>query len=195
MLIYGSDGGSYSRGGDDGIPRKARPHHGSDTTLNLPSTRSWLKYFPALRAFNVANRESNLWRRVPQHLDRTAKLPLEAMAARFEPKVPVKLDPPKDDPIPLSELAKANGVDGGTCYVAIKGKVYDVTGNKAYQPGGSYHVFAGKDASRALGKSSTKAEDVSADWEDLDENEQKTLDEWIMFFAKRYNVVGVVAKD
>lgn len=56
-------------------------------------------------------------------------------------------------------------------------------------------VFAGKDASRALGKSSTKAEDVSADWEDLDENEQKTLDEWIMFFAKRYNVVGVVAKD
>lgn len=37
------------------------------------------------------------------------QLPLEAMAARFEPKVPVKLDPPKDDPIPLSELAKANG--------------------------------------------------------------------------------------
>ncbi len=31
------------------------------------------------------------------------------------------------------------GEDGGLCYVAIKGKVYDVTGNKAYQPEGSYH--------------------------------------------------------
>jgi predicted heme/steroid binding protein len=31
------------------------------------------------------------------------------------------------------------GVDGNKCYVAIKGKVYDVTGNKAYQPGGSYN--------------------------------------------------------
>lgn len=31
------------------------------------------------------------------------------------------------------------GVDGNKCYVAIKGKVYDVTGNKAYEPGGSYN--------------------------------------------------------
>lgn len=31
------------------------------------------------------------------------------MAGKFEPKVPVKLDPPKDDPISVEELAKANG--------------------------------------------------------------------------------------
>jgi len=31
------------------------------------------------------------------------------------------------------------GAEGNKCYVAIKGKVYDVTGNKAYQPGGSYN--------------------------------------------------------
>lgn len=31
------------------------------------------------------------------------------------------------------------GEEGNKCYVAIKGKVYDVTGNKAYQPGGSYN--------------------------------------------------------
>jgi hypothetical protein len=31
------------------------------------------------------------------------------------------------------------GINGGPCYVAIKGKVFDVTGSKAYQPGGSYH--------------------------------------------------------
>ncbi|KAK8920730.1 putative steroid-binding protein 3 [Metarhizium anisopliae] len=111
------------------------------------------------------------------------------MAGRFEPKVPVQLKPPKDDPISVEELAKATGVDGGKCYVAIKGKVYDVTGNKAYQPGGSYH---GKDASRALGKTSTKPEDVKAEWHDLEDKEKETLNDWIIFFSKRYNVVGVV---
>lgn len=32
------------------------------------------------------------------------------MAGKFEPKVPVQLDPPKDDPISAEELAKANGM-------------------------------------------------------------------------------------
>ncbi|OAQ74827.1 cytochrome b5 [Purpureocillium lilacinum] len=114
------------------------------------------------------------------------------MAGKFEPKVPVNLNPPKDDPISPEELAKATGVDGGKCYVAIKGKVYDVSGNKAYQPGGSYHVFAGKDASRALGKTSTKPEDVQADWSDLDDKEKGVLEDWVTFFSKRYNIVGVV---
>ncbi|KAL2264853.1 hypothetical protein VTJ83DRAFT_7363 [Remersonia thermophila] len=114
------------------------------------------------------------------------------MAGKFEPKVPVQLDPPKDDPISLEELAKANGVDGAKCYVAIKGIVYDVTGNKAYQPGGPYHVFAGKDASRALGKTSTKPEDVSPEWKDLPDKEKGVLNDWIIFFSKRYNVVGRV---
>lgn len=31
------------------------------------------------------------------------------MAGKFEPKVPVTLDPPKDDPISVEELAKADG--------------------------------------------------------------------------------------
>ena len=34
------------------------------------------------------------------------------MAGKFEPKVPVKLDPPKDDPISLEDLAKADGESG-----------------------------------------------------------------------------------
>ncbi|EHA55728.1 hypothetical protein MGG_12396 [Pyricularia oryzae 70-15] len=115
------------------------------------------------------------------------------MAGKFEPKTPVNLDPPKlDVKIAREELEKATGENGGKCYVAIKGLVYDVTGNKAYQPGGSYHVFAGHDASRALGKTSTKAENVSPDWKTLDEKEQGVLNDWITFFSKRYNVVGVL---
>lgn len=82
------------------------------------------------------------------------------MSGKFEPKGGAKqLDPPKDTPISLAELAAANGTTppsppsifdtrsnsfigsaGSTkTYVAIKGKVYEVTGNKAYQEGGSYH--------------------------------------------------------
>jgi membrane-associated progesterone receptor component len=54
-------------------------------------------------------------------------------------------------------------------------------------------VFAGHDASRALALTSTKAEDVRPDWEDLDDKEKQTLDDWMTFFSKRYNVVGLVA--
>ncbi|KAM0415032.1 hypothetical protein ACHAPD_006217 [Fusarium lateritium] len=135
------------------------------------------------------------------------------MAGKFEPKTAVTLDPPKDDIISKEELAKANGTtsppqdaqqgmrilsqqlratEGGKCYVAIKGKVYDVTGNKAYLPGASYNVFAGKDASRALAKSSTKQEDALPEWQDLDDKEKSVLNDWITFFSKRYNIVGVV---
>ncbi|POS80551.1 hypothetical protein DHEL01_v201052 [Diaporthe helianthi] len=110
----------------------------------------------------------------------------------FKPKTPVTLAPPKDDPISLEELAKADGKDGHKCYVAIKGKVYDVTGNKMYQPGNSYNVFAGKDASRALAKTSTSPDDVSPEWKDLSDKEKGTLNDWIKFFANRYNVVGTV---
>ncbi|KAI5858177.1 cytochrome b5 [Durotheca rogersii] len=114
------------------------------------------------------------------------------MAGKFEPKVPVNLDPPKDDIISLEELAKADGSAGQKAYVAIKGKIYDVSANKAYREGGSYHVFAGKDASRALAKTSTKADDVRPEWEDLGEKEKQTLSDWDTFFSKRYNVIGIL---
>lgn len=53
-------------------------------------------------------------------------------------------------------------------------------------------VFAGKDASRALAKTSLKAEDCSPEWQDLSEQEKKVLDDWYIFFSKRYNIVGQV---
>lgn len=53
-------------------------------------------------------------------------------------------------------------------------------------------MFAGHDASRALGMTSTKAADVRPDWEDLDDTQKNTLNDWMTFFSKRYNVVGQV---
>ncbi|CAG7967683.1 unnamed protein product [Penicillium nalgiovense] len=112
---------------------------------------------------------------------------------RFEPKVAVQLDPPKDDPISVEELAKCDGTDPNRpTLVAIKGVVFDVTRNSAYGASGSYRVFAGKDASRALASSSLKPEDCVPEWYDLPDKEKTVLDEWFTFFSKRYNIVGKV---
>lgn len=90
-----------------------------------------------------------------------------------------------------------------------QGTIFDVTGNKAYSPGGSYQgeqtrlsyacsssynsaVFAGKDASRALAQSSLKTEECRPDWDDLSDEHKKVLNDWYTFFSKRYNVKGKV---
>ncbi|THX02530.1 cytochrome b5 [Aureobasidium pullulans] len=124
------------------------------------------------------------------------KVPIEIatkMSGKFEPKQKVDLDPPKDDPISLDYLSKCDGThEGYPTYVAIKGTVFDVTGNKAYEPGASYSVFAGKDASRALAQSSLKKEECRPEWEDLKPEHKKVLDDWFTFFSKRYNIKGKV---
>ncbi|ROW03157.1 hypothetical protein VPNG_08126 [Cytospora leucostoma] len=53
-------------------------------------------------------------------------------------------------------------------------------------------VFAGKDASRALGKTSTNPEDAVPEWKDLSDKEKGVLNDWVKFFSNRYNVVGIV---
>jgi len=45
-------------------------------------------------------------------------------------------------------------------------------------------VFAGRDASKALGKSSMSPEDLSADYSDLTEWELKVLDDWVAYYTK-----------
>ena len=51
-------------------------------------------------------------------------------------------------------------------------------------PGKGYNVFAGRDASKALGKASMKAEDLSADYSELTEWELKVLDDWVAYYTK-----------
>ena len=61
------------------------------------------------------------------------------MDKQFAPKKPVDLSKPKDDLISQDELAACDGTNPDKpTYVAIKGVVFDVSKNKAYQPGGSY---------------------------------------------------------
>lgn len=79
-------------------------------------------------------------------------------------------------------------------YVAIRGRIYDVTsGNSFYGPGGAYCVFAGKDASRALAKMSKDESDVVPNIEGLTEKEIGVLVDWEKKFQAKYPVVGTVA--
>ncbi|RMZ78356.1 hypothetical protein DV738_g3909, partial [Chaetothyriales sp. CBS 135597] len=64
----------------------------------------------------------------------------------------------------LEELALFNGTDPELpIYLAVNGTIFDVTpGSRTYGPGGSYHAFAGKDATRAL-VTGCFAEDTTSD--------------------------------
>lgn len=64
-----------------------------------------------------------------------------------------------------------------------EGTIFDVSKKvDVYGKGKSYNLFAGKDASKALGMSSLKPEDAVSDYSTLPENERKVLEEWYSFF-------------
>lgn len=106
------------------------------------------------------------------------------------------LDPAKAVPRILSAqtLAQYRGQAGGRIYVGVLGKVYDVSASAGfYGPGGQYHVFAGRDATRALAKGLLLDEEVlnrPGDVSDLDGSEQLKLDSWVDRFEAKYPCVA-----
>lgn len=103
----------------------------------------------------------------------------------------------KDTPdreISVEELSQYDGSDPSKpIYLAVKGIIYDVSpAREMYGNGSGYSLFAGKDASCALGKSSLNAEDCHSDISNLTSEELKVLDDWANFYRRKYNVVGKV---
>ncbi|KAK0571091.1 hypothetical protein LWI29_010828 [Acer saccharum] len=92
------------------------------------------------------------------------------------------------------QLIQYNGTDPSKpIYMAIKGRVFDVTTGKSYYgPGGVNVMFAGKDASRALAKMSRNDEDITPSLDGLTEKEIGVLDDWEKKFEAKYPVVGRV---
>jgi len=88
--------------------------------------------------------------------------------------------------------------DGYCCaeiLVAVNGLVFDMSfgGVDLYGPGGPYHRFAGKDATRALALMSLDDADLEdPSCHDLNEKQKKTLQEWATTFKekKQYPIVG-----
>jgi membrane-associated progesterone receptor component len=91
------------------------------------------------------------------------------------------------------ELRKYNGATESTpIYVAVKGKVYDISSKRDfYGPGSSYNAFAGRNATRALAKSSLNPADIdNSSIADLDKDEITTLNDWVMHYESKYPTAG-----
>lgn len=82
----------------------------------------------------------------------------------------------------------------GKILISAKGFIFDVSsGSGFYGPDCGYNIFAGKNAQRALAKTSLKAEDiVNTSIDDLSVEEKKTLDEWIAKYMQKYSHVGTL---
>jgi membrane-associated progesterone receptor component len=95
-------------------------------------------------------------------------------------------------------LLPYSGEKGMPVYLAVRGRVFDVTsGRNFYGPGGPYENFAGRDASRGLACGSFDAsmltEDLQAPLdklEDLDAEQMEALQGWEERFLEKYMVVG-----
>jgi predicted heme/steroid binding protein len=80
-------------------------------------------------------------------------------------------------------------------FVSVRGSIFDVSygGFHLYGPGGPYHVFAGKDASRSLAIMSMESHDLeSSDLSDLTEEQRVALSKWYTTFDKKYPLVGAL---
>ncbi|CAI5729184.1 unnamed protein product [Peronospora farinosa] len=83
------------------------------------------------------------------------------------------------------ELLPFNGEDGQPIYIALLDEVYDVSSKRDfYGPDEGYHLFAGRDASRALAKMSFEKQDLdSDDLSDLSFMDKETLNDWVTKFS------------
>ncbi|GAB1744562.1 hypothetical protein NU219Hw_g1965t1 [Hortaea werneckii] len=95
-------------------------------------------------------------------------------------------------------LLPYNGTGNMPVYLAVRGRIFDVTpGKNFYGPGGPYQNFAGRDASRGLACGSFDAEMLTEDLEgpldkleDLGGEEMEALRGWEERFTEKYLVVG-----
>jgi predicted heme/steroid binding protein len=90
----------------------------------------------------------------------------------------------------LEWLEKQGTKDNKNLYLAVLGKIYDVSkGAKHYEPGGSYDFFVGKDASRAY-VTGDFVNDLNDNINDLDDSKIADLFKWQDFYEKDYTFVG-----
>lgn len=91
------------------------------------------------------------------------------------------------------------GYASAPIYIGADNKVFDMSfgGFTFYGPGGPYHKFAGRDASRALALMSLEDKDLeNSSVADCTEKQLNTMQDWIKTFEQRkmYPVVGRMQK-
>ncbi|TRY99309.1 hypothetical protein DNTS_003997 [Danionella cerebrum] len=100
--------------------------------------------------------------------------------------------PPPGTLLTSKELSSYSGGEGSKgLYLAILGQVFDVEkGRKHYGPGGSYHFFTGKDASRAFITGEFTEAGLSSDVSDFSESQIVALYDWLSFYQRDYTPKG-----
>lgn len=91
------------------------------------------------------------------------------------------------------ELAPYNGKqdNDGPILLAADGLVFNVyKGRNFYGPGGEYHMFAGRDATRLLAKTSTEEETAEEAQKPLTVGERAALAGWMFTLKNKYEIVG-----
>ncbi|KAK6379208.1 Dihydrodipicolinate synthase [Exophiala oligosperma] len=151
---------------------------------------------PEIEAHNQLVRESITALATPLNL--TLLLVLLSLAYwRLRPSSPPTL-PKGPSPVVFQTytprtLLKYNGTKDMPVYLAVRGKVYDVTaGRNFYGPGGPYENFAGRDATRGLACQSFDEEMLTKDLdgpldpcEDLTAEQRENLQGWIERFDEK----------
>ncbi|XP_057676704.1 neuferricin [Corythoichthys intestinalis] len=92
------------------------------------------------------------------------------------------------------ELSLYDGKEGSKgIYLAILGQVFDVReGRKHYGPGGAYHFLAGKDASLAFITGDFTESGLTDDVSSLSPLQVVALFDWLLFYQRTYQSVGLV---
>ena len=94
----------------------------------------------------------------------------------------------------IAQLRDYDGVAQPQILVALLGDVYDVSAAaEHYSQGCPYHIFAGRDASRALAKMTFDETELSNSCvDDLTSTEINKLNEWVVKYrdVRRYPIVG-----
>ncbi|KAI5293767.1 hypothetical protein KEM52_005248 [Ascosphaera acerosa] len=117
---------------------------------------------------------------------------------RRAPAIPATTPPAVFRVYTPATLLPFNGQERDSVYLAVNGKVYDVTaGRNFYGPGGPYANFAGRDASRGLACQSFDPEMLTEDLagplddlKDLTAEQRDNLASWEERFDAKYLVVG-----
>ncbi|XP_028839320.1 neuferricin [Denticeps clupeoides] len=140
-----------------------------------------LKYFVAVASVCLAGFI------VPRQWRDTCGDALSALLAAVASGSPVRV-------LSVDELSRYVGAtDSPGLYLAVLGQVFDVSaGRRHYGPGGGYHFFAGKDASRAFVTGDFTEDGLTDDVSDLAPGQIVALYDWLAFYQKDYTPVGRV---
>uniref|UniRef100_A0A5B7BB67 Putative membrane steroid-binding protein 2-like n=1 Tax=Davidia involucrata TaxID=16924 RepID=A0A5B7BB67_DAVIN len=113
-------------------------------------------------------------------------------ANNYALREPVQLGDVTED-----ELRAYDGSDPNKpLLMAIKGQIYDVSRSRMfYGPGGTYSLFAGRDASRALALMSFDPQDLTGNIDGLSASELEVLQDWEYKFMEKYVKVGQLVSE